>query len=112
MFVTFRGGENPNSAVWFRSKDFEEVLGPGYALVLTALEITNVPMTVGRLEGILGWWFKSFFTGEKRRWLGDQAGADGESRRFGVYAFWPKAYRDTFAPYGKTELFAPSPYLP
>ncbi len=56
MMVTFLNSTDPESVRLVSPDDLAEFFGAGVTLKGMILEITEEPMTVGVLEGILNWW--------------------------------------------------------
>lgn len=57
MLVTFEDITHPETVREVDPADLAASFGPGVRLKAVTLEITDEPMTVGRVEGLLGWWF-------------------------------------------------------
>ncbi len=53
--ATFADPANPASGRLVGPSDLETVFGPGYALKAITMEVTDEPVTTGRVTGIFGW---------------------------------------------------------
>ncbi len=56
LLVTFTDINDPASVVRVDPDDLESHFGAGVKLKAVTLEITDEPVTNGRVEGVLGWW--------------------------------------------------------
>jgi hypothetical protein len=54
--VTFLDIDDPTSARFIENGDIEPFFGPGYRIVSSTVEITNEPVTEGRVIEVLNWW--------------------------------------------------------
>jgi hypothetical protein len=54
--VTFLDIDDPTSARFIENGDLEPFFGPGYRIVSSKVEITNEPVTEGRIIEVLDWW--------------------------------------------------------
>jgi len=54
--VTFGDINDPTSVERVDPADLAASFGPGYSLASITLEITDEPVTQGRVEAVLGWW--------------------------------------------------------
>ena len=59
--VTFLDSNDPTSVRTVEGGDLSLLLGPGYQVPPLTAEVTDEPVTEGRLIGVLGWW--STYTG-------------------------------------------------
>ncbi|WP_299866291.1 hypothetical protein [uncultured Hoeflea sp.] len=55
LLVTFADINDPASVTRVDPDDLAAIFGPGYALSSITLEITDEPVTKGRVEAVLGW---------------------------------------------------------
>jgi len=56
LLVTFDDITKPQTVKRVDPKDLAAAFGPGYALKSITLEITDEPVTKGKVEKVLGWW--------------------------------------------------------
>lgn len=56
ILVTFDDISNPASVREVNPNDFAATFGEGYSLKSITLEITDEPVTEGKVEKVLGWW--------------------------------------------------------
>ena len=55
MLVTFTDIQNPMSVKEVKPETMSDTLGPGFALKSITLEISDEPVTDGKVESVLGW---------------------------------------------------------
>ena len=55
MLVTFSSINDPKTVREVKPDQFSSIFGPGYSLKSITLEITDEPVTEGRVEAMLGW---------------------------------------------------------
>jgi hypothetical protein len=82
LLVTFTDINNPKSVKEVKPETMSDTLGPGFALKSIALEITDEPVTDGKVESVLGW----------------LANEDD------ISAFWKSLYAGGFRPSGSIEV--------
>lgn len=58
MLITFGDITDPASVTHVDPRDLSASFGPGMSLEAVTLEITDEPVTVGRVEVVLGWWLE------------------------------------------------------
>ena len=58
LLVTFTDIDDPKTVRKVDPNNLAATLGPGYALKSITLEITDEPVTKGKVEEVLGWWLK------------------------------------------------------
>ena len=57
MMVTFEDIADPSSVKQVNPNNLEGTFGPGYKLKSITLEITDEPVTAGKVEAVLGWFY-------------------------------------------------------
>ena len=55
MLITFTDINNPASVKLVDQHNLAATFGAGYALKSITLEITDAPVTTGKVESVLGW---------------------------------------------------------